>query len=421
MRLGVLGSVFLGAFGASAYAADLGPGAPLPPPPSDWWAGFKFDAMIEGGITGNPDNPPNSIGNFGQLFQDKANEFMLNQVLLTAHRDIDPKKDWDVGVKVQFLYGSDARYTHFLGELDDVTDDRNQIDFLEDWVDFKTPWLGKGGMEFKVGQYVTLEGAETIDPRGNFFYSHSYLYFFGIPFKHTGILTTTHVSDTLDIYAGADTGVNTSFGPQGDPNNSGAFHGGFGLHLLNNNLNILATTHIGPENPDNNTDIRYLNDITATWKLGPKLTSITDFNYIHDDINGGQDGGGITQYFTYTVNDWLSAGIRGEFWRDVQGFWVAAFPCNLCFEDFEEGNVTPIPGAPNTGHGTAIGAGPATYTELTAGLNIKPFSNSPKNWMKNLLIRPEVRWDHSFNTNAYDNFTNNNQFTAAADFIVTFQ
>jgi Putative beta-barrel porin-2, OmpL-like. bbp2 len=409
IRASILGAV-LSAFGASAHAADLGP-APVTAAPVDWWATFKYDAMIEGGITGNPDNPPNSIGNFGQLFQDKANEFMLNQSLLTAHRDIDPKKDWDVGVKVQFLYGSDARYTHFLGELDDVTDDRNQLDILEDWVNFKTPWLGKGGMEIKIGQYVTLEGAETIDPRGNFFYSHSYLYFFGIPFKHTGIMTTTHLNDTVDIYAGADTGVNTSFGPQGDPNDSGAFHGGIGLHLLNNNLNILATTHIGPENPKDNTDIRYLSDITAIWKLGPKLTSMTDFNYIHDEIAGGQSGGGITQYFTYSINDWLSAAIRGEFWRDPQGFWVAAFPCNLCFEDFEEGN-------PN---GIAVGAGPATYTELTFGLNVKPFANSPKNWMKNLLVRPEVRWDHSFDTNAYDNFTNNNQFTVASDFIVTFQ
>jgi hypothetical protein len=271
--------------------------------------------------------------------------------------------------------------------------------------------LAKGGMEIKVGQYVTLEGAEVIDPRGDFFYSHSYIFFFGIPFKHTGILTTTHVNDTLDIYAGADTGVNTTFGPQGDPNDSGAFHGGFGLHLLNGNLNILASTHIGPENPHNNQDIRYLNDITAVWKLGDKLTSITDFNYIHDDISGGQDGGGIAQYFTYAFNDWLSAAIRAEFWRDVQGFWVAAFPCNTCFVNFEKGNPD----------GIALGAGPATYTELTLGLNVKPFHSASYKPLAGLLFRPEVRWDHSFETNAFNDFTDDNQFTVASDFVLVFQ
>jgi hypothetical protein len=413
MRSSVLGAVFLGAFGASAYAADLYGPAPAPMPgPHGWFSDFKVDVMLEGGITGNPDDPGL---NFGQLFGDKANEFLGNDILLTAHRDIDPKKDWDIGMKFQFMYGSDARYTHFLGELDDASDQLMQPDIVENWIDFKTPWIGKGGMEIKVGQYVTLEGAEVIDPRGDYFYSHSYIFYFGIPFKHTGVMTTTHVNDTLDIYAGADTGVNTTFGPEGDPNNSGAFHGGFGLHLLNNNLNILASTHIGPENPANNTDIRYLSDITAVWKLGEKLTSITDFNYIHDEVAGGQSGGGIAQYFTYAISDWLSVGVRGEFWRDPQGFWVAEFPCNTCFVQFEKG-VTFANGAP-----TAIGAGPATYTELTFGLNVKPFSNSPKSWMKNLLVRPEVRWDHSFETRAYDNFTNDDQFTIASDFVVVFQ
>jgi hypothetical protein len=398
IKSSIVGAVLLGAFAIPASAQGA----------KSWWDGVTYDALVQGGITGNPDNPP--ISNFGQLFQDKANEFMFNQLLLTAQRPIDAKKDWDTGFKFQFMYGSDARYTHFLGELDDVTDDRVQLDIVENYINFKTPWIGQGGMEIKLGQYVTLEGAEVIDPRGDFFYSHSYIFFFGIPFKHTGVMTTTHVNGMLDVYAGADTGVNTTFGPEGDPNDSAAFHGGFGLHLLNNNLNILASTHIGPENPNNNTDVRYLNDITAVWKLGDKWTSITDFNFIHDDISGGQDGGGIAQYFTYAFSDWLSAGIRGEFWRDVQGFYVAEFPCNLCFEDFEEGN-------PN---GIAIGAGPATYTELTLGLNIKPFSNASYKPLAGMLVRPEVRWDHSFLTNAYDGFTDNNQFTVASDFYLVF-
>jgi hypothetical protein len=425
IRSSIFGIVLLGASGVSAYAADLGPGSPLPPLSSqDWWSGFKFDAMINGGISLNPDDPINSIGNFGQLFTDKANEFLLNQILLTAHRDIDPKKDWDIGVKFQFMYGSDARYTHFLGELDHVTDDRNQLDIVENWIDFKTPWLGKGGMEIKVGQYPTLLGYEVIDPRGNQLYSHSYV-FNSLPLKHTGILTTTHVSDALDIYAGADTGVNTTFGPAGDPNSSGAFLGGFALHLDKGNWNITTTTHIGPENAADNSDIRQYWDVINSYKINDKWLLVTDMDFIHDDITvgkfSGQNGWGLSQYVVYTANDWLGITLRGEFFRDPEGFYVAAFPCNLCFVDFESGNPGPIPGQPGTGRGTAIGAGPATYTELTLGFQIKPFSNSSKTWLKNALIRPEVRWDHSFDTNAFDNFTNNNQFTAASDFIVVFQ
>lgn len=402
-KLSTIGAFLLGVFVAPACATGA----------KSWWSGVTFDTLVEGGITGNPDDPP--ISNFGQFFEDIPNQFLLNQVLSTVQRPIDASKAWDTGFKFQFMYGSDARYTHFLGELDNAAgNDLVQPDIVEAFVNFKTPWLGKNGMEIKVGQYVTLEGAEVIDPRGDFFYSHSYIFFFGIPFKMTGIMTTTHVSDKLDIYAGVDTGVNTTFGPNGDPNDSAGFHGGFGLHLLNNNLNILASTHIGPENANNDSDIRYLNDITAVWKLGDKWTSITDFNYIHDDIAGGQNGGGIAQYFTYAFNDWLSAGIRGEFWRDVQGFYVAEFPCNSCFVKFEKGI------AFANGRPTAIGAGPNTYTELTLGLNIKPFHNASYKPLAGMMVRPEVRWDHSFINDAYDGFTDDNQFTFASDFYIVF-
>ena len=100
----------------------------------------------------------------------------------------------------------------------------------------------------------TLEGAEVISAPDNPLYTHSYIFNFGIPFKHTGIMTTTHVTPALDIYAGVDTGVNTTFGHRlddfrsGDNNKAAAFHGGIGLNnLFNGALTILATTHIGPE------------------------------------------------------------------------------------------------------------------------------------------------------------------------------
>ena len=129
----------------------------------------------------------------------------------------------------------------------------------------------------KIGQFVTPEGEETIDPRGNFFYSHSYLFNFGIPFEGTGVLAVTHVSDTLDIYSGVDTGVNTTFGPLGDPTGTASFIAGFGLNkLVNGKLTILATTHIGPSDPQDSSQLRYLSDIVATYKLNDKLTWITD-------------------------------------------------------------------------------------------------------------------------------------------------
>ena len=47
---------------------------------------------------------------------------------------------------------------------------------------------------------------------------------------------------------------------------------------------VAASTHIGPETFHNDTDLRYLNDVTVTWKITGKLTSITDINYARDSV-----------------------------------------------------------------------------------------------------------------------------------------
>ena len=75
---------------------------------------------FESGIIANPIRPGDGL-NLGQLFTDHANQVQLNQLLLTANKPLDPKNtDYQWGFKVQFMYGSDARYTQFLGELNRV-------------------------------------------------------------------------------------------------------------------------------------------------------------------------------------------------------------------------------------------------------------------------------------------------------------
>ena len=93
--------------------------------------------------------------------------------------------------------------------------------------------------------------------------------------------------------------------------------GGIGLNLLGGRLTVLALTHIGPELPPGtpgvnvNSALRYISDITATWKISDALTSITDVNYIHDD-GLHASGGGVAQYVTYALSDQWSVGVRGE-------------------------------------------------------------------------------------------------------------
>ncbi len=397
----------------SAVAADLT--APIlkappakPAAPASWWDTFEISGHVEGGITFNPDDPPDHV-NFGHLFTDKANRPLLNQALITAQRPLDPKATgYDFGFKFQAMYGSDARYTHFLGEFDRSISDINQFDIVEAHVLAHLPW-------------------------DNLLYSHSYIFNFGIPFKHTGIMTTTHVSSEFDLYLGVDTGVNTTIGCcTGDNNHAAAFHGGIGLNLLGGNLTVLATTHIGPENADTplvraacacdpNSALRYLNDITITWKVTDNLTLITDLNYIRDD-GFHASGGGVAQYFGYKINDVFKVVGRAEIWADHNAFFINAFPGNLDFVNSELG----LPA-------TIISGGKTTYGALTIGLNITPEvpKGSP---IKALIFRPEIRFDTSLNnTKPFDPApacppplttavcgTKSSQFTIGGDAIVKF-
>jgi Putative beta-barrel porin-2, OmpL-like. bbp2 len=394
--------------------------------PASWWDTFSISGHLDGGVTYNTMGPSDGI-NFGNLFGDRANTALLNQALITVQRPIDPKStNFDFGFKFQAMYGSDARYTHYLGELDEVINDQSQIDIVEAFVQVHLPFFTAGGIDMKIGQYVTLEGAEVIYAPDNPLYSHSYIFNFGTPFKHTGILTTTHVNDVLDIYAGIDSGVNTSLGCcniySGDNNAAVAFHGGIGFNLLGGDLTILATTHIGAENPntpavaaacgcDPNAALRYLNDITATWKANNKLTLITDLNYIRDD-GFNADGYGVAQYAMYKFNDLFRLVGRAEIWRDNTGFFVASYPGYLDFVKVQHGDPS----------GILKSGGATTYMGLTLGLNITPTVPEPASrFIKGLIFRPEVRFDSSLNgTTPFGGGTSGSQVTIAGDVIIKF-
>lgn len=361
---------------------------------------------VESSFTGNVDGPDDNQ-NFGRLFDDRSNEFVMNQAVVTAERALDPKVGLDWGFKLQLMFGTDARYIHSLGLRNHkMGTGLYQADIPEAYLSLHLPILTKGGLDMKLGKFVTLEGAETIDPRTNAFYSHTYIFNFGIPLNHTGALFTLHAKSWLDLIAGVTRGVNTSID---DNNDSAAFHGGIGLNLNEGKIVVLASTHIGPETFNDDRNLRYLNDVTITWKITDKLTSITDINYVHDD-GADADAYGVAQYLTYAINDRLTAKIRGEIWRDDQGFYVAQFA--------DPGDpIRALDGEPATDPRT-VGGGRTTYGALTIGLDIKPPVPKP---LTGLTIRPELRVDHSFSdTRPFNDSSDDTMFTAAIDAIITF-
>ncbi|MDA8232367.1 MAG: outer membrane beta-barrel protein [Magnetospirillum sp.] len=383
---------------------------------------IKFSALVDTGITA-ADNSANV--NYGHLFTDKNDQWLLNQAMLTAEKDLDPKATgYDWGFKLQGFYGSDARYTHFIGMFDHNTSNRNQFDITEANVQAHLPVLTDGGIDTKVGAYSTPLGEEVIQANNNYLYSHSYIFNFALPLKHTGVLTTTHVTPVLDVWLGADSGINTTLGDRGTVNNGISGIAGVGLNLMGGNLTVLGLSHFGPADPNlssgplgyPNADHvgRYINDIVTTYKLSDAWTLINELNYTREDLTTtaqphGANAYAVAQYAVYAVNPSLSLVGRGEIFADPNHFFVSGFQGNNDFVDYERGNYTA-----QTVLGPTQGT---TYSEITFGANIKP-AGLPA-MLDGAMIRPEVRYDTTLDGHkVYDNLTTSNQFTASLDLVI---
>lgn len=385
-----------------SIAAFHSPAQTLTPPEEK--ARF-ISGWIETSFTANFDSPKDNQ-NFGRLFDDRSNELVVNQVVVNFERAIKTGPEFDWGFKLQLLFGTDARYLHSLGmRFHRAENGEYQGDVPEAFLNLHLPVLTEHGLDLKIGKFVTLAGFETVDPNGNAFFSHTYIFNFGVPTNHTGLLFTLHASEALDLMAGVTRGVNTSID---DNNNALAFHGGFNLTLRGGNVVLGAATHIGPESTDDDTDIRYINDVWLTWNINKRLSSTTEINYVRDNL-ADADAYGAAQYLVYSISENVSASIRAEVWRDDRGFYVAQYANAIDSLRSFAGQSTLDP--------RSIVGGRTTYAALTVGLNFKLPVLEPLN----LRIRPELRVDRSLNDKkAFNDSSDDRMFTAAVDAIMTF-
>ena len=392
------------------------PEKPYVPPANfgEWASGIKLGLQGNAGIIGNTSSP-DSRRNFGHLFTDNSNRPVLNQLLATVGRDVDPKATvTDVGFKLQLMYGSDSRIVHTLGVFDQLIHNRNQLAVVEANLSVKFPTIFANGLDVKAGIYPTPLGVELIDPKNNAFYSKSYIFNYGLPFKHTGVLATAHVSDLLDVYFGIDSGTNTGFAyGAGDNNNRPGGIAGVGLNFDGGKLTVLALTHIGPENSRRNTPfaneaLRYYNDVAVVWKASDKLTLTAELNYVKDD-GFRAEAYGIAGYASYAINDQLALNGRVEFFRDNNNFFVSTPVADRDYANFQRGVFSRF----------IVADRATTYSGYTLGVTYKPPGLPAA--LSTAMIRPEIRYDRALNNSRpFGDGRDRGVFTIGADIVLGF-
>lgn len=344
-------------------------------------ANIRLFGHLEGSYTWNFDNPAHDL-NVGRVFDLKNNRVLLNQADFNVERPVDLSLGrWDFGGRVELLYGSDARFIHSSGLLDD--DDffhgpEYQLDLPQAYVDIAIP-LGNG-LRVRAGKFLFFK---QIDPSASVFYSHSFSFGAALPFTLTGVTGFYPITKELSVEAGISRGWDQSL-----KDNNGSPDALFRLRDdVTDRLSLSLAAIVGPELDHDNSHYRSTLDFTATLAPTDQLTFMLDVvlgTQTQTKSVGDANWYGVSGYAVYRVNEYLSAGARLEWYRDERGFTTAL---------------------------------PQTLYEATLGLTITPFAHDPVG--ANLKIRPELRGDYS-SKRFFDALSRHDQWTFAVDAIFDF-
>jgi hypothetical protein len=346
------------------------------------------------------------------------NHYMLNQVDLRVEKFVASDK-WDVGGLVEVMYGTDSAAIHSNGlgvgneisgqhggERESSPDDRfnpeYQFDPTQFYIDVNVP-VGNG-LKLRAGKFVTLMGSETIDPRGNLFYSHSWA-FNSIPFTQTGLLGFYNFSEKLSLVAGFSRGWDQAFE---DNNGSAIDFIGQVSYKINDQWNALLNWSVGPENDHDNSHYRTAINPIVHWQVTEKLSFSLEGLYVYDGglnqtsetrTHAYGDTWGAVGYGSYVINEFVTANVRLEKFHSFSNMLGSAS------------------GAASTLGLVSVPT--INIYDVTLGVAIHPFPKDPIG--KNLTIRPETRYSWSEDpifVSGSKNFQD--QWTFGADVIFTF-
>lgn len=342
--------------------------------------GINVGGWAASGVNYNTDNPTDR-SNGPMSMTDRNSEFNLYQLDMFIEKAITKGEHWDVGGRFDFMFGTDARYSQATGHWDMGLISQRDLRFYDiampqAYVEVFAP-IGNG-LSGKFGHFYTIIGYESVPSPLNFFSSHTYS-FKSSPFTTTGALFNYALNDQWSVNLGAVTGADNF------DRDIGAWSHMSGLTWTNADTGTSLSFSVlqGDVYQHQSSELVYY---SANFQQ-----SFGKWQYVLQHDRGNQRNAvvqgkdaewySIVNYLTYQATDQWGVGMRGEWFRDDDGFRYSA--------------------------------GPANYYALTAGLNWKP-----KSW---LMVRPEVRYDWSKAQLApFDSGAKNNQVVLGVDAVVQF-
>lgn len=381
---------------------------------------------IQQGVTINPRWPDHRF-NGAFKYNDRANDYQLNQLYLTFGRAVNSEAcKWDIGGRVDLLYGTDYFFTSALGletetymRGDHRTNTLDPLSAKSKWnkndgprdngnaamYGFSMPQLygevqSSFGTNVKLGHFYSPMGHESVMATQNFFYSHSYSMMYGEPTTLTGMVIAQRFTRNLTGYFGLHRGWNKWDTPIDEisylagakwENIYQTTSLGF---FINTGKDAYGVTEAGGRKEANRTNY----SLVFSHQLSPCLHYVLQ----HDlgvDEDAGWDAGrmydgqwySIAQYIYLQMTPTLAFGCRAEWFRDK--------------------NHTRVLGL-NVPKGVRDGIDGDEFVDVSLGFNWKPTTF--------ITFRPEVRWDWAKDCKIFNDGKSTNLFTIGADLVVNF-
>lgn len=440
----------LGSLGCGGYSPTFGTigNCPYSPPqyidPRDCNAAAFFQGgqgfltgWINAGATFSP-----SDNNYPLGYNDRGNEFMMNQLYISAGRMVDKNRaQFDLGGRIDILYGTDYFFASSLGlETDTYGKDGAGNHYpVDDPRDAHLRWNDNNGdrrdgtaslyglaipqlyaefflpiqcgLTIKAGHFYSIMGYESVMAPQNFFYSRTLSTTYGEPTTHTGVLLSQNITPFFSVHGGITRGWDAW-----ESANDGT-SGMIGVQWETRwGPSIAFTLHSG-ETTIRNGDMRTNYSLVIAQQLNPNWRYVlqhdlgTEENGAYEMINLVENRSDATwvslaQYLECQLTPSCAMGLRVEWFQDKGHSRILRYPTQSVFAN---GSVS-VEGQ--------------NYFNVSLAMKWKP--------VEYITIRPEVRWDWSnvkINSTVgdvssvsgiYDDFSKRNQCIASIDCIVMF-
>jgi len=249
-------------------------------------------------------------------FDTKHNSFQLDEAGLQIA--FQPKEGF--GALVDLIAGEDAKILHQAEQGDFNL--QNQFDVRQAYLQYAT-----GSLTVMAGKFVTLAGAEVINPTLNTNFSRSLLFFDSEPLTHTGVRAAYALGE-FTLTGGVNNGWNTTSTDFG----SKTGEAGIAWAPASKLFALAVNAYFGKNEPAGGGD-KTLLDVVATYNVTSQLSLILNFDWDQqddaflDEANGtlhDASWNAAALYVNYAINDQWRVSLRGEYLDDSDGYLTGA-------------------------------------------------------------------------------------------------